>query len=129
MNATEIAIVDRGRGMQLSTSRITVQDLVPYIQQGCSHDEIIRWIPSLTHEEITVVERYYREHLTEMDEQDRRIKERSEERLARAQAEQRQKFPWIYENDHLPIEERRAILWQRLEESKKKQSTERQVRP
>ena len=26
----EIQIVDRGRGLQLSTSRITVQDLVPY---------------------------------------------------------------------------------------------------
>jgi hypothetical protein len=32
----EIAIVDRGRGLQLSTSRITVQDLVPYFQRGWS---------------------------------------------------------------------------------------------
>ena len=88
MSATEIAIVDRGRGMQLSTSRITVQDLVPYIQQGCSHDEIIRWIPSLTHEEITVVERYYREHQTEMDEQDRRIRERSARRKNSPQIEE-----------------------------------------
>ncbi len=28
-----IEIVDRGRGPQLSTSRITVQDLVPYFQR------------------------------------------------------------------------------------------------
>ena len=48
----EITLVDHGRGLQLSTSRITVHDLVPYFQNGCSDDEIIRWIPSLTHEEI-----------------------------------------------------------------------------
>ena len=52
-----ITLVDRGRGLQLSTSRITVHDLVPYFQDGCSHDEIIRWVPSLTHEEIRIVER------------------------------------------------------------------------
>ena len=52
----EITLVDRGRGLQLSTSRITVHDLVPYFQEGCSHDEIIRWLPSLTPEEIRVVE-------------------------------------------------------------------------
>src|SRR5713226_7186585 len=62
MNTESIQIVDRGRGLQLSTSRVTVQDLVPYFQQGCSHEEIIRWMPTLTAEEIAVVERYYREH-------------------------------------------------------------------
>ena len=51
----EITLVDRGRGLQLSTSRITVHDMVPYFQEGCSHDELVRWLPSLTHEEIGVV--------------------------------------------------------------------------
>jgi hypothetical protein len=37
-----IEIVDRGRGPQLSTSRVTVQDLVPYFQDACSHEEISR---------------------------------------------------------------------------------------
>ncbi len=32
-----ISIIDRGRGPQLSTSGITVQDLVPYLQLGCTH--------------------------------------------------------------------------------------------
>jgi uncharacterized protein (DUF433 family) len=72
-----IAIVDVGRGLQLSTSRVTVQDLVPYFQDGCSYDEIIRWIPTLTREEIAVVERYYLDHQPELDEQDRLICERS----------------------------------------------------
>ena len=42
----ELTLVDRGRGLQLSSSRITVHDLVPYFQDGCSYDEIIRWLPS-----------------------------------------------------------------------------------
>src|SRR5438132_11465502 len=86
---TDIQIVDRGRGLQLSTSRITVQDLVPYFQQGIAYDEIIRWIPILTHEEIAVVERYYLAHKEELDEQDRRIRERTEERVRL----QRLRFP------------------------------------
>lgn len=76
----KIQIVDRGRGLQLSTSRITVQDLVPYFQEGVSCDEIIRWIPTLSAEEIAVVEAYYREHQAELDEQDRRIREKSAQR-------------------------------------------------
>ena len=72
-----IQIIDRGRGPQLSTSRVTVQDLVPYFQEGCSQDEIIRWIPTLSPEEISVVDRYYREHEKEFDDEDRLIRERS----------------------------------------------------
>jgi Protein of unknown function (DUF433) len=55
----EIRVVDRDRGFQLSASRITVHDLDPYFQVGWSDDEIIRWIPNLTPEEIRIVERYY----------------------------------------------------------------------
>ena len=69
----QITLVDRGRGLQLSNSRITVHDLVPYFQDGCSYDEIIRWVPSLTHEEIQIVECYYRQHKDELDEYERRV--------------------------------------------------------
>ncbi len=72
-----IKIIDRGRGPQLSTSRVTVQDLVPYFQEGCSREEIIRWIPTLSTAEIAVAERYYREHQESLDEEDRLIRERS----------------------------------------------------
>src|SRR5436190_10507004 len=75
-----IQLVDRGRGLQLSTSRVTVQDLVPYFQEGCTAEEIIRWIPALTAAEIAVVERYYQDHRAELDEQDRLIRERSTKR-------------------------------------------------
>ena len=50
-----ITIVDRGRGLQLSTSRITVQDLLPYYRDGTSNDEIRRWIPALTDDEIAAL--------------------------------------------------------------------------
>lgn len=64
----------------MSTSRVTVQDLAPYFQEGCSYEEIVRWIPSLSVEEIEVVEQYYREHQPELDEEDRQIRQRSAER-------------------------------------------------
>jgi hypothetical protein len=82
----EITIVDRGRGLQLSTSRVTVQDLVPYFQEGSSYDEIIANIPTLTVDEIAVVEKYYREHQAALDEEDGRIRERSA---------QRRNPPWV----------------------------------
>lgn len=84
-----ITLVNHGRGLQLSTSRVTLQDLVPYFQEGCSYDEIIRWIPTLSHEEIVVVERYYREHKEELDEEDRRIREYVDEQIRL----QRLRFP------------------------------------
>ncbi len=87
--AQEITLVDRGRGMQLSTSRITVMDLVPYFQDGCSYEEIRRWIPSLTDEEIAVVEAYYRDHKEELDEKDRRLMEYRDEQIRL----QRLRFP------------------------------------
>jgi uncharacterized protein (DUF433 family) len=76
MNA-EITIVDVGRGPQLSTSRITVQDLVPYLQLKYSYDEIRKIMPTLSVAEIQAVERYVAEHHEEVMEEDRRIRERN----------------------------------------------------
>ncbi len=77
----EITLIDRGRGLQLSTSRITVHDLVPYFQQGCAYDEIIRWLPSLTEGEISVVERYYLQHKDELDEYEQRVQKHRDEQV------------------------------------------------
>jgi uncharacterized protein (DUF433 family) len=70
----EITLVDRDRGLQLSNSRITVHDLVPYFQEECSHGEMIRWLPSVTDEDIRIVESYYRRHKDELDEYERRVR-------------------------------------------------------
>ena len=77
MHSEAIRIVELGRGPQLSTSRVTVQDLVSYFQEGCSYQEIIRWIPTLSTEEIEVVESYYKLHREEFDDKERQIRERS----------------------------------------------------
>src|SRR5258708_2299853 len=76
-----IEIVDRGRGPQLSTSRITVQDLVPYLQRNCTHEQIMEIMPVLTQEKIQVVQRSVRDHHDAVMEQDRRIRERNASRV------------------------------------------------
>jgi uncharacterized protein (DUF433 family) len=110
--AQEIQIVDRGRGLQLSTSRVTVMDLVPYFQQGCSFSEIIRWIPSLTDTEIAVVERYYREHKAELDEKDRLARARREEQIR----QQRLRFPELVETQEERLLRMRLLLEKRRQE-------------
>jgi uncharacterized protein (DUF433 family) len=75
-----ISIVDHGRGPQLSTTRITVQDLVPYIRQNYSHEQILGIVPVLTREEIHVVEQYIQDNYDAVMEQDRRIRERAASR-------------------------------------------------
>jgi hypothetical protein len=111
-----VEIVDRGRGLQLSTSRVTVLDLVPYFQRGCSFDEITRWIPSLSHQEIAVVERYYRDHKDELDDQDRRLRLQREEQVLA----QRLRFPEREESEP----QRLARLQQLLEKRRAEKNGE-----
>jgi len=75
-----VQIVDRGRGPQVSTSRITVQDLVPYLQQRYTHEQILEIMPVLTVEEIEAVEQYVHDHYEAVMEQDRHIRERNAQR-------------------------------------------------
>jgi uncharacterized protein (DUF433 family) len=75
-----IDIVDRGRGPQLSTCRITVQDLVPYLQQNCTCEEIMAIMPVLKREEIQAIQQYVRDNYEAVMEQDRRIRERAANR-------------------------------------------------
>jgi uncharacterized protein (DUF433 family) len=72
--------VDRGRGPQLSTCRITVQDLVPYLQQNCTYEDIMAIMPVLTREEIQAIEQYVRDNYEAVMDQDRRIRERTANR-------------------------------------------------
>lgn len=108
----DITLVDRGRGLQLSTSRITVQDLVPYFQESCSYEEILRWLPTLSREEIAVVEDHYRKHKEELDEEDRQIRALVEERIR----EQRKRFPVIEETPEECRARLMALLQKRLAE-------------
>jgi uncharacterized protein (DUF433 family) len=112
MNTETIKIVDRGRGPQLSTCRITVLDLAPYFQKGRSHEEIIRWIPTLTREEIAAVERYYLDHKEEFDEMDRRARQRREEQIRL----QRLKFPELNGTEEERMARLRGLLEKRRQE-------------
>ena len=75
-----IEIVDRGRGPQLSTSRITVQDLVPYFQRQWNYEQILEIMPDLTVEEIEVIRRFFEANYELVMEQDRRIRRRNAHR-------------------------------------------------
>jgi uncharacterized protein (DUF433 family) len=75
-----IKIIDRGRGPQLSSSRITVQDIVPYIQQNLSHEKILEIMPALTLDELKVIEQYVQDNYQAVMEQDHRIRERNANR-------------------------------------------------
>jgi uncharacterized protein (DUF433 family) len=107
MKTETIQIVDLGRGPQLSSSRITVQDLVPYYRDGASNDEIRRCIPSLTDDEITILKDYIRDHNDEVLKAEKEIKA-YHDRMRTAQPD------WTRATDRLSIEERRALLREKL---------------
>ena len=88
MENNGIQIVDRGKGPQLSTSRITVQDLVPYLQQNYTHAQILQIMPVLTEPEIQAVECYFRENYEAVMAQDRRIREKNAARQKPFEIEQ-----------------------------------------
>ncbi|HYV38557.1 MAG TPA: DUF433 domain-containing protein [Gemmataceae bacterium] len=110
-----IEIVDCGRGLQLSTSRITVQDLVPYFQRGYSHEEILRLMPALSRDELVVVDDYYRKHQAELDDEDCRIRAHIAEQIRL----QRLKFPVE------PREVRLARMKETLRQRQKNQNGQR----
>ncbi len=116
MKTEIIEIIDRGRGPELSTCRITVLDLVRYFQKGSSSGEIRRWIPTLSDGEIAVVEQFYLEHKAEFDEKDRCARERRAEQIRL----QRQKFP---ETNETP-EETKARLRRLLDQRRQEQNGE-----
>ena len=107
MKTEIIEIVDRGRGPQLSTSRITVQELLPYYRENASNAEIQRWIPSLTDEEIAVLKNFIHEHYEEVVQVEKEVKAYHDHMRARQPA-------WTRANDPLSIEERKALLRERL---------------
>jgi len=111
MKTETIQIVDHGRGAQLSTGRITVQDLLPYYRDSASNEEIRRWIPALTDDEIAVLKDYIRDHYEEVLQTEKTIKA-YHDRMRAAQP------AWTRANEHLSIEERRILLREKLAQRK-----------
>jgi hypothetical protein len=80
------AIIATGRGPQLSTCRITVQDVVPYL--AWSNSRIREIMPVLRDDEIEVIRRYVADHFDEVMAEDRMIRARTLARQTSAEAEQ-----------------------------------------
>src|SRR5688572_15406028 len=109
----QITIVDRGRGPQLSNSRITAQDILPYWRKGASNDEIRVAMPSLTDEQIAMLMEYVRDNEQEVLLAEARIRANND-RLRAAQPE------WTRARDHLSAEERRSLLKEKLRQLKER---------
>ena len=108
----EITLIDKGRGLQLSTSRITVMDLVQYLRVEWPYEKIIEIIPSLTRDEFALIEGYYRVHKQDLDAEDDRVEEYREEQLRI----QRERFPMPDETSEERIARLRALLKKRQQE-------------
>jgi uncharacterized protein (DUF433 family) len=112
MKTEIVEIIDRGRGPQLSNSRITVLDIVHYFQRKASYDEIIQSIPTLSREAVALIERYYLDHKDQFDELERRVQLHREEQIRL----QRLKFPEFTGTHEERITNLRQLLDQRSQE-------------
>jgi hypothetical protein len=75
MKTETIEIVDRGRGPQLSNSRITVLDVFYYLHRGYDFDVIHEIMPIVTRVEFDAVLEYVNAHRDELIEKNRRVEE------------------------------------------------------
>src|SRR5437588_4461580 len=75
MKTETVQIVERGRGPQLATSRITVLDVFYYLHRGYDFDFIHQAMPSWTRSQFDDVVQYVKEHHSELVEKDLRIEE------------------------------------------------------
>jgi hypothetical protein len=73
---------------------------------------MIWWLPSLTHEEIGIVERYYREHKDELDEYESRVQAHRAEQIRT----QQRRFPEREGRREERLARLRQLLHQRRQE-------------
>jgi uncharacterized protein (DUF433 family) len=108
----QVSIVDRGRGPQLSNSRMTVQDLLPLFKEGTPDAEILRWYPQIGQTELDLLRQYYRDHTEEVLTLEREIAAYNEEA--------RKLYPRPpLPTDGMTTEEKRAWMLQRIADRKK----------
>jgi uncharacterized protein (DUF433 family) len=70
-----IAIIDRGRGPELAGTRITVFDIIPYLQAGHTPTYIAA-VLGLSTDEVRALMQYLEEHREEVMAENRKIEER-----------------------------------------------------
>jgi uncharacterized protein (DUF433 family) len=101
-------IIDRGRGPQLSTCKITVQDLLPAFKAGRSDTEILVWYPQLGVDEVRLLRQYYLDHTAEVL--------AAEAEITAYHDELRRRYSRPSALDGKSPEEQRAYLLQKLAE-------------
>jgi len=106
----EITIVDRGRGPQLSTTRLTVMDVFYYMHRGHDFEFIHRAMPTLSRPEFDVVAAYVQDHHDELVEKDRRMDEYQQ----RCINEQKAKGIYKEIDDSIPLDVWREQLMARI---------------
>lgn len=72
---SDIQIIDRGRGPELAHIRITVFDVLPYIQKGWAHGSIAGWF-GISSAEVKALQHYFEENREEVLDQYETILER-----------------------------------------------------
>jgi uncharacterized protein (DUF433 family) len=70
-----IKIIERGRGPELEGTRITVYDIIPYLEDGCSANYIAA-VLMLSTREVEALTQYIEEHKGEVMAVHREIEER-----------------------------------------------------
>jgi uncharacterized protein (DUF433 family) len=105
-----VRIVDNGRGPQIEGHRLTVMDIFYYLHRGCDFDFIHRAMPTLTREQFDAVVQYAEEHHDELVEKDRRV----EERIQQGIEEQKAKGLYREIDRSISVEERAALLKEKL---------------
>jgi hypothetical protein len=105
-----ITVEDRGRGPQLSTSRITVLDVFYYVHRGHDFDAVHEAMPTLSRAEFDVVMEYVVTHRDELVERDRL----AVESIRREIAEQRSKGFYSDIDESIPLDQRIALMKKKL---------------
>jgi hypothetical protein len=110
MKTEEIQIVDRGRGPQLSTSRITVLDIFYYVYRGYDFEFIHQVMPSLSHDEFAAGAEYMKDHWDQLVKQD----SQAEEFIRHGIAEQKAKGLYQEIDESVPVQVRVERLCQKM---------------
>jgi uncharacterized protein (DUF433 family) len=100
----QATIVDRGRGPQLSTCKITLQDLLPSFKAGQTDEEILKWYPQIGAADVALLRQYYLDHTAEVL--------AAEVEIAAYHDELRRKYHRPSPLDGKSPEERRAYLYE-----------------
>lgn len=122
MKTETIAIVDYGRGPQLSTTRITVMDVFYWINRDEGWDVVHECMPTLTREEFDVVMDYIDQHREELIEKDRRAEEWVQQKIAEQHARGGIFAP---PDENVPVEVRVARLREKLRKRQAEKDRER----